>query len=193
MPALHRRARPGNGPPRRRQPRPRQARQPLLRPRIRQEPSSRAPPVLRIHGANRPGSPRGHRLPVQRAGFIDYPHRPYLTCWIALDDMTEANGTVYLLPYSRAGTRDVIKHGRDEESNDLVGYFGHDPGDAVIVPAGSIACFSSTLFHRSGPNTTDRVRRVYVAQYSAEPIFSEDGSHPLRLAEPLLVEGKRVS
>jgi len=61
------------------------------------------------------------------------------------------------------------------------------------VPAGSIACFSSTLFHRSGPNTTDRVRRVYVAQYSAEPILSEDGSQALRLAEPLLLEGKRVS
>jgi ectoine hydroxylase-related dioxygenase (phytanoyl-CoA dioxygenase family) len=51
----------------------------------------------------------------QDSGFIDYPHRPYLTCWIALDDMTEANGTVYLLPYSRAGTRDVIKHARRGE------------------------------------------------------------------------------
>jgi ectoine hydroxylase-related dioxygenase (phytanoyl-CoA dioxygenase family) len=129
----------------------------------------------------------------QDSGFIDYPHRPYLTCWIALDDMTAANGTVYLLPYSRGGTRDVVKHVRDKESNDLIGYFGHDPGDPVIVPAGSIVCFSSTLFHRSGPNTTDRVRRVYVAQYSAEPILSEDGSQPLRLAEPLLVGGKRVS
>jgi ectoine hydroxylase-related dioxygenase (phytanoyl-CoA dioxygenase family) len=129
----------------------------------------------------------------QDSGFIDYPHRPYHTCWIALDDVTEANGTVYLLPYSRAGTRDVVKHSRDEQSNDLIGYFGQDPGDPVIVPAGSIACFSSTLFHRSGPNTTDRVRRVYVAQYSAEPILSEDRSQPLRLAEPLLVEGKRVS
>ena len=129
----------------------------------------------------------------QDSGFIDHPHRPYLTCWIALDDMTEANGTVYLLPYSRAGTRDVVKHTRDQDSNDLVGYSGDDPGDPVIVPAGSIACFSTTLFHRSGPNTTDRVRRVYVAQYSAEPILSEDGSQPLRLAEPLLVEGKRVS
>jgi ectoine hydroxylase-related dioxygenase (phytanoyl-CoA dioxygenase family) len=35
----------------------------------------------------------------QDSGFIDHRHRPYLTCWIALDDMTEANGTVYLLPY----------------------------------------------------------------------------------------------
>jgi len=82
---------------------------------------------------------------------------------------------------------------RDEESNDLAGYFGDDPGDPVIVPAGSIACFSTTLFHRSGPNITDRMRRVYVAQYSAEPILSEDGSQPRMLAEPLLVAGKRVS
>jgi ectoine hydroxylase-related dioxygenase (phytanoyl-CoA dioxygenase family) len=129
----------------------------------------------------------------QDSGFIDYAHRPYLTCWIALDEMTEANGTVYLLPYSRADTRDVVKHVRDHESNDLVGYFGDDPGDPVIVPAGSIACFSTTLFHRSGPNTTERIRRVYVAQYSAEPILSEDGSQPRMLAEPLLVDGERVS
>ena len=129
----------------------------------------------------------------QDSGFIDYAHRPYLTCWIALDHMTEANGTVYLLPYARAGTRDVVKHVRDEESNDLVGYFGDDAGDPVIVPAGSIACFSTTLFHRSGPNTTDRMRRVYVAQYSAEPILTKDGSQPRMLAEPLLVDGKRAS
>jgi ectoine hydroxylase-related dioxygenase (phytanoyl-CoA dioxygenase family) len=129
----------------------------------------------------------------QDSGFIDYAHRPYLTCWIALDDVTEANGTVYLLPYSRAGTRGVVNHVRDKESNDLVGYFGDDPGDPVIVPAGSIACFSSTLFHRSGINTTDRMRRVFVAQYSAEPILSADGSQPRMLAEPLLVDGKRVT
>ena len=127
----------------------------------------------------------------QDSGFIDYPHRPYLTCWIALDDMTEANGTVYLLPYPRAGTRDVVEHARDEQTNDRIGYFGDDPGDPVIVPAGSIACFSSTLLHRSGFNTTDRMRRVYVAQYSAEPILSEDGSRPRILAEPLLVDGNR--
>jgi ectoine hydroxylase-related dioxygenase (phytanoyl-CoA dioxygenase family) len=127
----------------------------------------------------------------QDSGFIDYAHRPYLTCWIALDDMTEANGTVYLLPYSRAGTRDVVKHERDGETGDLVGYSGDDPGWPVIVPAGSIACFSSTLLHRSGSNTTDRMRRVYVAQYSAEPILSEDGSQPRMLAEPVQVRSDR--
>ena len=128
----------------------------------------------------------------QDSGFIDYAHRAYLTCWIALDDVTEANGTVYLLPYSRAGTRDVVEHVRDQETNDLIGYFGDDPGEPLIVPAGSIACFSSTLFHRSGPNTTDRMRRIYLAQYSPEPILDEDRSAPRHLAEPLLVAGERV-
>jgi ectoine hydroxylase-related dioxygenase (phytanoyl-CoA dioxygenase family) len=127
----------------------------------------------------------------QDSGFIPYRHQPYLTCWIALDDVTEANGTVYLLPYARAGTREVVQHVRDEETNDLVGYFGDDPGDPVIVPAGSMACFSSTLFHRSGANTTDCMRRVYLAQYSAEPILNEDRSGPRHLAEPVLVDGER--
>jgi ectoine hydroxylase-related dioxygenase (phytanoyl-CoA dioxygenase family) len=129
----------------------------------------------------------------QDSGFISYPHRPYLTCWITLDDVSEANGTVYLLPYARAGTRHVVEHVRDDRTNDLVGYFGDDPGDPVRAPAGSIACFSSTLFHRSGPNTTDRMRRVYVAQYAAEPILDEERSAPRHLADPLLIDGERVA
>jgi ectoine hydroxylase-related dioxygenase (phytanoyl-CoA dioxygenase family) len=128
----------------------------------------------------------------QDSGFIPYAHTPYLTCWIALDDVTEANGTVYLLPFSRAGTRDVVEHERDEETNDMVGYFGDDPGDPIVVPAGSIACFSSTLFHRSGANTTGQMRRVYLTQYSTEPILSENGAGPRHLAEPFLIEGERV-
>ena len=75
----------------------------------------------------------------------------------------------------------------------MIGYFGEDAGDPVVVPAGSIACFSSRVFHRSGPNTTDHIRRVYVAQYSAAPVLDEDRLRPRHLAEALLIEGKRVS
>jgi ectoine hydroxylase-related dioxygenase (phytanoyl-CoA dioxygenase family) len=121
----------------------------------------------------------------QDSGFIPYPHASYLTCWIPLDDVSEANGTVHLLPYARAGTRDVVPHVRDAATNDMIGYRGEDPGDPVVVRAGSIVCFSSTVLHRSGPNTTDRMRRVYVAQYSAEPLLDETGSRPRHLAEAL--------
>lgn len=127
----------------------------------------------------------------QDSGFIGYPHRPYLTCWAALDDVAEANGTVYLLPYSRAGTREALPHVRDEQTGDLIGYTGDDPGDPVIVPAGSIVCFSSTVLHRSGPNTTARLRRVYLAQYSAGPILAADGTRLRHRAEPLTAGGTR--
>lgn len=128
----------------------------------------------------------------QDSGFIGYPHQPYLSCWCALDDVTVENGTVYLLPYSRAGTRELIEHVKDEQTNDMVGYFGDDPGEPVVVPAGSIACFSSFCLHRSGANETNRSRRVYLAQYSAEPILTEDGSGIRHLAEPFLEGGERA-
>ena len=125
----------------------------------------------------------------QDSGFIPYAHAPYLTCWIPLDDVSEANGTVHLLPYARAGTRDVVSHVRDEATNDLIGYTGDDPGDPVVARAGSIVCFSSTVFHRSGPNLTDHMRRVYVAQYSAQPLLDAEGTGPYNLAEPLAQPG----
>jgi len=120
----------------------------------------------------------------QDSGYIGHAHRPYLTCWCTLDDVNEENGTVYLLPYSRQGTKELVPHVKDPETNDKVGYFGDDPGMPVFVPAGSIACFSSTVFHRSGPNRTNGMRRIYLAQYSAEPILKADGSAPWNLAEP---------
>jgi ectoine hydroxylase-related dioxygenase (phytanoyl-CoA dioxygenase family) len=122
----------------------------------------------------------------QDGGYIPYEHPQYVTCWIALDDVDEANGTVYVLPYDRAGTRDVEPHRRDPETNDMIGYVGDDPGVPAIVTAGSIVCFSSTVFHRSGANSTDRLRRVYVAQYSPQPILDENGRSPRHQAVPVL-------
>ncbi|MFT5087523.1 MAG: ectoine hydroxylase-related dioxygenase (phytanoyl-CoA dioxygenase family) [Candidatus Latescibacterota bacterium] len=127
----------------------------------------------------------------QDSGYVNYPdHKPYLTCWCALDDMSEANGTVHLLPFSRSGIRSWVQHIVEEGSNDKVGYFGSDPGVTVDVPAGSIVAFTSLNFHSSGTNTTDNMRRVYLAQYSCEPITSADGSKLWGNAEPLLLNGE---
>ena len=128
----------------------------------------------------------------QDSGFVGYPHAPYLSCWIPLDDVTEENGTVYLLSYGRAGTRDVVPHVWDEQTHDRIGYTGTDPGEPVVVRAGSIACFSSTVLHRSGANTTDQMRRVYLAQYSIEPILNPERTAPRHLAVPLSRDGERV-
>lgn len=125
----------------------------------------------------------------QDSGYIGHPHRPYLSCWVALDDMTIENGTIFVLPYRRAGVREMIQHSVEEGTNDKVGYTGSDPGEPVICPAGSIAVFSSVCFHRSGSNTTSRARRVHLAQYSAEPIMNADGSALWGGADPFLKDG----
>ena len=129
----------------------------------------------------------------QDSGYVGHYHQPYLSCWCALDDMTEENGTVYILPFSRAGTRRRQDHRIVDETNDKIGYFGDDPGVPVVAPAGSIAVFSSVSFHRSSPNTSDGWRRVYLTKYSAEPILTEDGTRNWSNAEPFLVDGVRVT
>lgn len=129
----------------------------------------------------------------QDSGYIPYAHAPYLTCWCALDDMSEANGTVYILPYSNAGTREQVAHVRDPQTNDLVGYHGEEKGIAVEVPAGSMAVFSSTCFHRSGANTTNRARRAYVVQYSPAIIPDEAGQGHRDLADVFLKNGEMVA
>ncbi len=136
----------------------------------------------------------------QDAGYLTNPKefqpvtKPYLTCWIPLDDVHESNGTVYVLPYSRAPRgRDLNEHVLEaDSSHELVGYTGDDPGDVVICPAGSLVAFSSYTLHRSGPNTTGEMRRVYVLQYSVDPILKPDGSVAM-MAKLLLAGGKRVA
>jgi ectoine hydroxylase-related dioxygenase (phytanoyl-CoA dioxygenase family) len=116
-------------------------------------------------------------------------HPECITCWCALDDVTEENGTIYLLPVSRFGKRELVPHEKDPVSNDRVGYWGDDPGDPVIAPAGSMVVFSSVVFHRSGPNPTQARRRAYLAQYASEPIVNNTGSFPQYFAKPFLKEG----
>ena len=135
----------------------------------------------------------------QDSGYLGFPHREYVTVWAAVDDMTLENGTAYVLPYSKVGIRTLVEHIRDPETGDKCGYFGEEPGVPAIVPAGSLVVFSSLVFHRSGFNTTDRMRRAYVTQYSPEPIFKpgsigDDGvGEPMHLAVPFLRAGKNVA
>ena len=133
----------------------------------------------------------------QDSGYVkafdpDTTHKPYLTCWCALDDMSEVNGTISVLPHGVAGTRNTImSHRREPGTNDLIGYEGNEAGELVCMPAGSVAVFSSTSLHRSGPNTTDSQRRVYLTQYTAEPLFASSGELWAQ-AVPFVSQGRNV-
>ena len=127
----------------------------------------------------------------QDSGYVDYKHKPYVNAWVPLDDVNEENGTVYLLPYELAGTKDKIEHKPVPGSNDRIGYFGHEKGISANCHAGSIVVFSSTCFHRSGANNTNKMRRAYAIQFSPEIIYEADGSLK-GLDELFLKDGKIV-
>jgi len=128
----------------------------------------------------------------QDSGYLGFAHPRYVTCWTAVDDMTIENGTAYVLPFSTVGIKTLVEHIRDPQTGDKTGYFGTEPGIPLIMPAGSVAVFSSLSFHRSGANTTDRMRRAYVTQYSPAIITRPGEAAPMHLAVPFLKDGARV-
>ncbi len=130
----------------------------------------------------------------QDSGYLGvFKHRPYVTVWAAVDDMTIENGTAWVLPYSTVGVKTLVEHIRNEETGDWVGYFGKEPGIPGIVPAGSLIVFSSFCFHRSGANTTNKMRRAYVTQYSSSPIYNPETNELKHLAVPFLENGNIIN
>ena len=133
----------------------------------------------------------------QDSGYLNYygygRYPAYLTVWCALDNMTEENGTLYVLPFSEGGAREVRTHYEEEGTNDKTADFGAHPGNPVIVPAGSVVALSSLLPHRSSANVSSRSRTAYLCQYSSVPVLLDDESGPILMAEPFLRDRQRVA
>ena len=121
----------------------------------------------------------------QDSAYVGYDHAAYLTVWIALDDATEENGCVYLLPRNLDDNPGIDPHEWQEESNELNGYFGSDTGTVMACKAGTIVAFSSLTLHRSGENRTNAPRRAYVCQFSIEPIKDPNTGALKRYAKPV--------
>ena len=130
---------------------------------------------------------------VGNGGPADHP--PYLTCWCPLDDVSAANGTVRVLPFSRvpASRRAILPHERQAGTNDLIGWTDDEGAVTIEVRAGTIVAFSSRLLHATGANRTSQLRRVYLAQYTPEPMLDPGSPHLRRNAVPLLRRGQPVT
>jgi 2-oxoglutarate-dependent dioxygenase len=102
-------------------------------------------------------------------------HEPALgsiNLWVALVDMTPANGCLQILPRS---------HTADLESRSSDDHDGHrqvdvDPITALPIRmrAGDAVAFSRWTVHGSGPNTTDQPRLAYALQYHREDVRAYD-------------------
>ena len=123
----------------------------------------------------------------QDGAYVGFDHTPYLTIWIALDDATIDNGCVYIQPRNIDLQPGLDPHEWQDDSNELNGYFGEDPGIPIECAAGTIVAFSSLTLHRSGENITPSPRRAYVTQYSSGPINDPETGRPKRFAKPVRV------
>ena len=106
-------------------------------------------------------------------GFFHLSKRS-VTCWIALDELTEQNGCLRYVPltagygqfrFDKLGNRITEKHLEQEVRVTL------QPGDAVFHDRWTI--------HATGPNETAQRRRGWALHYAdAESVFGNFADHP---------------
>jgi hypothetical protein len=110
----------------------------------------------------------------------------YVSTWVALDDITEENGALVLLPRdanlaapsATGSAAHLVPQPRwFEPASAVVEAWLNTHGRQVSLSAagmcaGDAIVFSSRLWHCSEPNGSTSDRRVYYAQYSRRPILS---------------------
>lgn len=111
----------------------------------------------------------------QDNGYTAVLPEEYLTCWIALDDVTIENGCIWVL--SGSHKQGLVEH--VPTSSGYQCYTGEDPGIPVPIRKGSMVVFSSLLFHRSGPNLSDTSRKAYIVQYISVDATLKETGEPL--------------
>ncbi len=119
----------------------------------------------------------------------DWPYWPMretgaLSCWVALDDVDEANGCMAFVPRSQwFGALEPI---RLDDPRDLFALVPDDVRDAgnlqpifQPMPAGSCTFHNGLTFHYAGPNTTDRPRRAIITIYTPGDVHYTGTDHPI--------------
>ena len=124
-------------------------------------------------------------------GEEDWECAPYLSCWVALDDVNEENGTLRMLPYPSAESHATHREraraypSRDSLASPLTDETIDSVGHLLTMRAGSVVFFSDVVLHCSGPNLSDAVRRAWMPQFSAGPVLRRDG-RPVSLTAKLV-------
>jgi phytanoyl-CoA hydroxylase len=121
-----------------------------------------------IYKQPRVGAEMGYH---QDAAYLQTEPMTLMSAWMALDDVTEENSPLLVLPGSHRLPLQTLSEMNDEGRfhDRRLGDARPDPGAAVPVPVsrGSVIFFHGLLYHGSGPNRSDRPRRAYAVHYAA--------------------------
>jgi ectoine hydroxylase-related dioxygenase (phytanoyl-CoA dioxygenase family) len=91
----------------------------------------------------------------------------YVSLWCALDDVSEENGTLYVLPGSHVAVNGELPPPprTDAQASSCI----------MTVPAGTLVALSSTVLHCSGRNLSDAPRRAWMPQVSVGALVDPAG------------------
>ena len=94
------------------------------------------------------------------------PLDPFTTvsCWMALDKVTEANGCLWVIPGSHRSGRLEHREARGRER--IASVADESKAIPVLLEPGESVFFHGDLLHKSNGNQTDRVRRAYFFRYA---------------------------
>jgi phytanoyl-CoA hydroxylase len=113
----------------------------------------------------------------QDSGYTETDPLQYVTCWTAISRTFVENGCIWVLPGSHR--RGVLPHAYNEMDRSTDAAVEDESGAVPVeMRPGQVAIFSSLLLHKSGPNTSNEIRRGYVPQYHVP------GAKLLRTGEP---------
>ena len=112
---------------------------------------------------------------------------PYLTVWIAITDMDEQNGCLWVMPAShKQGLREHTEGGFGLSCHSLE---APDQGVPLPVVRGSLVVFWSTTMHKSGPNLSSHTRKAFILQFSCVGIRQKASGMLIRSRVPIARAG----
>jgi len=97
-----------------------------------------------------------------------------VTVWIALDDVHEKNGCVWVVPESHH--QGLVPHLKKSETSWHIEVDVPGNGIPVVLKAGEAVIFTGYTLHRSLGNQTDRPRRALFLEYCDADALFEDGT-----------------
>lgn len=106
----------------------------------------------------------------QDGSYVGFDHTAYLTMWVAIDEATEKNGALRILPRNLDDDSSLGEYRVDPDTNERVCHDG-DEGLMITAEPGTLVVFSSTTMHASSPNRTPDLRRAWLCQFTPEPII----------------------
>ncbi len=87
-----------------------------------------------------------------------------ISCWLALDDVDERNGCLWIIPGSHRNG--AIEHSSGKPGERQAQPDGADRAIPLRLRAGECVFFHASALHMSRGNQTDRMRRAYFFRYA---------------------------